>query len=160
MSSGGKVRLMHRTNASYVLKPTKTAIFECFSYCITLFICPHQLRHKTLQIYRLTFSLVLGGMPHWPHRPHFPSSTLFQCFYDHQCIKRRRTRRLLSLVSQSGAAYLRSYLAWFARTRFLCALRSSAHKNFRKKGVSQLTQNAPEHMQKKITPLTHHALYT
>ena len=51
----------------------------------------------------------------------------------------------------------RSHLARFARARF--ALR--AHENFRKKGVSQSTQNALKRieMQKiNFTPLTDHAL--
>ena len=46
------------------------------------------------------------------------------------------TRRSLSLVSLSGAAYSGSYLACFARTRFALT------KIFNKKNMSQSTQNA------------------
>ena len=70
----------------------------------------------------------------------------------------RLTRRSLSLLSQSRAAYLRSHLARIVSARF--ALR--AHKNFQEKSVSQSTQNALKRieMEKKtnnFTPLTHYA---
>ena len=53
-----------------------------------------------------------------------------------------------TLIQSSGPT--RSHLARFARARF--ALR--AHENFRKKSVSQSTQNAPKRieMQKKFYP--------
>ena len=67
-------------------------------------------------------------------------------------LARNRTRKLLSLVSQSDAAYSRSHLARFACARF--ALRT--HKNFRKKkSLSRSTRNALKRieMQKKILSL-------
>ena len=62
-----------------------------------------------------------------------------------------------TLIQSSGPT--RSHLARFARAR--CTLR--AHESFRKKSVSQLTQNALKRikMQKKnffFTPLTDYAL--
>ena len=51
---------------------------------------------------------------------------------------KRKTRRSLSLVSQSGAAYSCSHLARFAHRRFaLCA-----YESFQTKNVSQTTQKA------------------